>query len=71
MNAPAFSRIRINDQVIITAQDEDWSFVDGWRGRVIGWYQGHAEVKVFNPDGQEITLYVPPELLTMSIGAVH
>ena len=71
MNAPAFSRISTGDPVIVTAMDEAWSFVDGWKGRVIGWHQGHAVVKCFNPDGQEITLYVPPEQLTVSIGPIH
>lgn len=64
---PAFSRIRTGDQVIITAHDDFYAFVDGWIGRVTGWQAGHAEVKCQQPDGEKV-LYVPPEQLALNIG---
>jgi hypothetical protein len=54
--------------VIVTAHDDEYGFVDGWRGRVIGWDQGYAIVKSKNPDDQEVTLYVPPQQLTLNVG---
>ena len=60
------SRIRTGDAVIITAHDEFFSFVDGWRGRVKGWQAGHAVVVCDRPEG-ELTFFVPPEQLALAL----
>lgn len=55
-----------DDKVIITAKDEFFSFVDGWRGTVTGFNNGLVEVCAIRPDGRT-TLYVPADQLVLSV----
>lgn len=57
------------DKVIICAADDEYAFVDGWRGTVTGFQSGHVEVKCMRSDGEK-TLYVPAGQLSHTVGAL-
>lgn len=57
----------INDCVEIVAKDDFYAFVDGWRGVIVGWQSGCAEVLCLRPDGPK-TLFVPEDQLIINLG---
>lgn len=57
------------DKVIICAADDEYAFVDGWRGRVTGFQSGCVEVQCMRSDGLK-TLYVPEGQLSHTVGAL-
>lgn len=57
------------DKVIICAADDEYAFVDGWRGTVTGFQSGHVEVTCQRPDGEKL-LYVPQGQLSHTVGRV-
>lgn len=67
----AFSRIRVGDRVVITAKDEFFAFVDGWKGTVSGWNGGLAVVDVVDAEAQaggfKKQFLVPPDQLALSV----
>lgn len=59
--------IKPGDTVLIDAtKDPQWSFVDGWRGKVTGINNGLLIVECDRVDGMK-TLFVPARLLTLSV----
>lgn len=55
--------LNLGSSIVICAKGDFYAFVDGWRGRVIGFQAGLVTVLVKNPDGQDVTLYVPKDEL--------
>lgn len=53
----------IGSPIVICAAGDFYAFVDGWRGRVIGFQGGLVTVLVKNPDGQEVTIFIPKDEL--------
>lgn len=60
--------IRPGDSVVITAADDFFAFVDGWRGRVSGFNNGLVVVECQN-EGMVKTFFVPPDQLRLTVGA--
>lgn len=58
--------IKPGDAVLITAKDEYFAFVDGWRGTVAGLNNGLVVVECVRVDGLK-TLFVPAAELTLSV----
>lgn len=58
--------IKPGDTVLITAKDEYFAFVDGWRGTVTGLNNGLVVVECARVDGVK-TLFVPADELTLSV----
>lgn len=58
--------VKPGDAVIITAKDEYFAFVDGWRGTVTGNNNGLVVVECARVDGLK-TFYVPADQLTLSV----
>ena len=54
--------------VIITAKDEFFAFVDGWRGTITGLNNGLIVVECARIDGVK-TLFVPADQLMASVAA--
>lgn len=69
--------IRSGDRVMIVARDAFYAYVDGWRGRVIGFDQGCAVavgpgmlekgVQGTSDNAPDLTLYVPPDQLAHTV----
>ena len=57
------SDIKPGMRVVIVAKDHFFAFVHGWTGQVRGLNNGLVEVAATNPNGQPVTLYVPPDQL--------
>jgi hypothetical protein len=56
--------IKVGQPVTITAKDDFYAFVDGWRGSVAGWKAGHVMVHVVDiEDGAKKEFLVPPDQL--------
>lgn len=59
------------DRVMVTPRSAEnrkfFEFVDGWRGVVAGLNNGFYQVDCLNPQGQAVTLFVPPDCLTITI----
>lgn len=58
--------IKPGDAVLVTAKDEYFAFVDGWRGTVVGLNNGLVVVECARVDGIK-TLFVPADELTLSV----
>jgi hypothetical protein len=58
--------IKPGDAVLITAKDEYFAFVDGWRGTVAGLNSGLVVVECARVDGVK-TMFVPADQLTLSV----
>jgi hypothetical protein len=61
---------RVGDRVMVTAKDEDYAFIDGWRGRVVeretlpgGW----VAVECVD-EGIEKQFIVPVDQVTLLVG---
>ena len=50
-------------RVLIVAKDHFFAFVNGWEGQVQGLNNGAVQIETHNPDGQALTLFVPPDQL--------
>jgi uncharacterized protein YkvS len=58
--------VKPGDAVIITAKNDFYRFVDGWRGTVTGLNNGLVVVECARVDGLK-TFYVPADELTLSV----
>jgi hypothetical protein len=58
--------VKPGDAVLITAKDEYFAFVDGWRGTVTGLNNGLVVVECARVDGLK-TLFVPADELALSV----
>lgn len=59
---------RVGDSVMVTAKDDFYAYIDGWRGRVIGFQAGCVNVKVPRDD-IEMEFFVPADQLVLTVGA--
>lgn len=70
MDAASF---RVGDRVVITAKDDFYSYVDGWRGAVAGLNNGlvtvHVPGKQVGPTGPTplLTFFVPADQLALTV----
>lgn len=58
--------VKPGDAVLITAKDEYFAFVDGWRGTVAGLNNGLVVVECARVDGLK-TLFIPADELALSV----
>lgn len=58
--------VNVGDKVIVTAKNEFYAYVDGWRGVVRGFNNGYAKVICQRDDGEK-TLFVPLEELALTV----
>ncbi len=49
--------------VVVSAADDFYRFIDGWRGTVSGYNAGCVQIDCINPDGQAVQFLVPPDQL--------
>lgn len=57
------SELRPGQRVLIVAKDHFFAYVNGWTGQVHSLNNGAVRVETHNPDGQAVTLFVPPDEL--------
>lgn len=70
------SGFKIGDRAMIVARNEFYAYVDGWRGRVIGFDSGAVvlvgpgmanDVQSTDPETPNITLFVPADELRHTV----
>jgi hypothetical protein len=57
---------RVADRVMVTAKDDSYAYIDGWRGRVIGFESGAVWIKV-DDEGVDKRFLVPADELALTV----
>lgn len=60
------SGFHVGDPVIVTAKDDFYAFIDGWRGRVTGHEAGCVRIEVPHEGLQKVFL-VPADELRLTV----